>query len=82
MTEHLTGVFHETVDGFNYTAGFCKSSLERVPTKVNWSWLAESLRDQTLARRDEIIQISIKFEKHRKNEETKKENGNTNGNLG
>lgn len=37
MTEHWAGVSHEGIDGFNYTAGFCKSSLERVPTKVNRS---------------------------------------------
>lgn len=47
MTEHWMGAFHRGVDGFNYTAGFCKSSQERVPTKVNRSCTAASQRDQT-----------------------------------
>lgn len=77
MTEHWIGAFHKGVDGFNYTAGFCKSSQERVPTKVNRSCTAESLRDETYAHRAYITQTSIKFEGHSRTEGTS-ENGNTN----
>lgn len=42
MTEHGTRVFHEGVAGFNYRAGFCKSSLARVPTKVNGSLISRT----------------------------------------